>query len=94
MPACSAYQNQQPFPETGGRVSSISSMAEWNALLKKATHGHHALAQARGATSVEEDERRVLRAGRDADLVLCHARFHHYSNVERTSSYQNASLGW
>ena len=57
------------------------------ALLEKATHRHHALAQARGATSVEEDECRVLRAGRDADLVLFDARLHDVPRPSRTSRW-------
>lgn len=30
------WLNQQPFPETGGRVKSITSMADWKATLAKA----------------------------------------------------------
>ena len=31
------YQSRQPFPEAGGRVTSVGSMVEWRALLKKST---------------------------------------------------------
>ena len=30
------WQSRQPFPETGGRVKSINSMADWTATLAKA----------------------------------------------------------
>jgi hypothetical protein len=30
------WQSRQPFPETGGRVSSVKSMADWKALVSKA----------------------------------------------------------
>ena len=30
------WQSRQPFPETGGRVGSVKSMADWQAVVAKA----------------------------------------------------------
>ena len=43
------WQSQQPFPETGGRVKTISSMADWTATLAKAVRHRRLAAGAAGA---------------------------------------------
>jgi hypothetical protein len=46
------WQSQQPFPETGGRVKTISSMADWTATLAKAVRHRRLTVGAAGGVQV------------------------------------------